>query len=269
MSVEASRVNENHVADIKSLEDVYPQSMRQSEAVLRSKLHGLARTRFQMSWILHSGERCVGYLLAYPQHSLLDVPNPDRIVYIDDIQVIPGFERELYHLLSLLGEDMRRLKIHHLAIEGVCRREAYRVFDRHQAVVRRLGWELAGSYEYWDQDLGEELCWMRWASLATEVGARVETTDRLALSSDVDEEVGLESSPGLVSLEDAPVAQEGEPLSALTFLILGAEDGELIPAPLHPPVAGVWCSIDLPGVRSFFGLPVARGAATQELSGPP
>ncbi|MGE0490327.1 MAG: hypothetical protein AB7S38_14055 [Vulcanimicrobiota bacterium] len=267
MTAKASRLGMRHTPDLVELENAYPPAMRQGEKVLRSKLRTLESYRLQLSFILHDEGRCVGYLVAYPQRSLLDVEKPDRIVYIDDIQVVQGHEAGLYRLLKLLSQELARFKMSHWPIEGVCRRRSFRVFQDHQSLIRRLGWELAGHYAYWDDQAGEEMCWMRWWPLAVGV-ERPPERDRIDLSGEQDYDD--DPLPELVSLEPAPrPAGADEPLPelvhlgplheekmpALTYLLLGDPDSELVPAPENPPVRH---RLEMPGVRSFFGNPRIR-----------
>ncbi|NDD30315.1 MAG: hypothetical protein EB084_18815 [Proteobacteria bacterium] len=164
-------------SQLADMEGRYPVSMRHGETGLRSRLEGLAKMQAAFASICHDEHgACLGYLIAWRGATLVDVPRPEPVVFIDDLQAADP--RALYPLLSQLADDIEAKSMQSLPIEGVCRRSAYRLFNEHQSVIRRLGYELHATYEYWDDELGEELCWMRWRSLR--VGATSDLTDAWA-----------------------------------------------------------------------------------------
>jgi hypothetical protein len=148
---------------LAALEERYPEAMRQGEAGWRARLDNLARSDESLSWIIEDDEGPLGYLVAWRGRSMVDVPRPEQVIFIDDLQAVKP--AVLYPLLQALAADLDAKGWLALPIEGVCRRNAYRVFREHDASIRRLGWELHATYEYWDDELGEELCWMRWRAL--------------------------------------------------------------------------------------------------------
>ena len=158
------RIGPHDAARLSAMEGRYPEAMRHGEAVLRNRFDALSRSDIAIAWLCENGEgECVGYLVAWRGRSMLDVPRPETVVFIDDLQAADP--RALWPLLVQLGEDIEAKALQALPIEGVCRRNAYRLFRDHDSAIRRLGYELHAHYEYWDENLGEELCWMRWRSL--------------------------------------------------------------------------------------------------------
>ena len=214
--------------------------MREPDATLKDKLGNLDKTKFNMSWILLAEQHCIGYLVAFPRRTLVDVPHYESVIYIDDLQVVPGHERYLFRMLSLLAKDIHRLRLAEKSIEGVCRRDAYKLFDRHRRVVERLGWEQVGTYEYWDDNLGEELCWMRWDPCQA---SKVQERDEVQFS----DEVTPQSTTKLVSLDDY------DPMEMLDVLEFFLVHEDQIRAPLYPPVAGTACLPELPGIQALLG----------------
>ncbi len=239
--IEEVRLGSRHFEHLKRMSARYPVAMREDDARLQSKLANLESTRFNMSWILLAEQHCVGYLVAYPRRTLVDVPHYESVIYVDDLQVVKGYERYLFRLLTLLAKDIHRLQLEKKSIEGVCRRDAYKLFDRHRGVIERLGWEQVATYEYWDDDLGEELSWMRWNPRRT---SQLEERDKVQFS---DEVAAAEERPKLVTLDDA------DPMEMLDVLEYFLVHEEQIKAPLYPPVAGIACLPNLPGVEVLLG----------------
>ncbi|MBI3927040.1 MAG: hypothetical protein HY319_16005 [Armatimonadetes bacterium] len=163
--------------------------MRQGEDAIREKLQGIEQSRHLMSRVVESHGQVVGYLLAWPSRSHVDVPRPEKVVYIDDMQVLPGFEHELWSLLGALAQDIERCGLRGLHIEGICRRRSFKVFSDHQSLIGRLGYELERTYEYWDDKADEEMCWMRWAPTSLTGPAVVSTSDSIDFSDDLEEEL--------------------------------------------------------------------------------
>ena len=111
----------------------------------------------------------MGYVLAYPAYTQLTFPNPEFVLYVDDLQVVPGFENVLFRLLDLFTSDVQELDLEHLAIEGVCRRNSYKLFKNHDPLMNKLGWELEAEHSYWGAEIGETLTWLRWKPCDQEI----------------------------------------------------------------------------------------------------
>ena len=199
----------------------------------------------------------MGYVVAYPQFSRLDQPTKERVIYVDDIFVKKGFEVCLFRLIQLFTGDARELGLRDCPIEGVCRVGAYRAFVNHDPLLQRLGWELAQKSAYWDETVQEEMCWLRWEPLY-EKAPRYHTSDRIAVSSEASEET--ESTAQLVSLEDTEAyayvpkrtretvePEEADEFAALTEIMIGKDDDDLVEIPTVPPV-------DKRELRDVFGI---------------
>lgn len=163
------RLTSEHAPLLSSMEDVYPEGMKQGLSVVTERLQILAETEVQMSWICLAEEECAGYLVAYPAYTQLSFPNPEFVIYIDDLQVTAGYEQYLFRLLELFTQDLKDLGLESLAVEGVCRRNSYKLFKKHDSVMNRLGWELEAENAYWEPEIAETLTWLRWKPCAQEV----------------------------------------------------------------------------------------------------
>jgi hypothetical protein len=164
--VEIRRVTPDDAALLASLENQVPPTMRFGESGLRERLERLETNGNSLSCLAEAKGAALGCLLAWTDRSLIDMPRPPRIILIDNLVVRPDQPRLLYRLLEHLAEDIAAQNLGQLSIEGVCRRRAYKVFQEHETAIARLGYEPAGTYEYWEDAIGEEVCWMRWVPLS-------------------------------------------------------------------------------------------------------
>lgn len=259
MPITPSRLTSAHLEDVLAQEHEYPPAYRLGREKLRKKLADLDESNCSMSWILHEDRACVAYVVVYPQFSRLDQSKKERVIYVDDIFVKKGYEVCLFRLIQLFTEEARKLGLRDCPIEGVCRVSAYRAFVNHDPLLKRLGWELAQKSEYWEDRLSEEMCWLRWEPLY-ETAPRYHTSDQIAVSSEASEETEPDSHGKLVTLEDTkhyayipkrelPREEEDEPdeYAALTEVMVGKDDEDLVPLPFIPPV-------DKSELRDVFGI---------------
>jgi hypothetical protein len=257
MAITPTRLTKAHIEDILAQENAYPPEYRLGRDKLEKKLKDLDDSKCSMAWILHEDGQCVAYVIVYPQFSRLDQPQKERVIYVDDIYVKQGYEACLFRLIKLFTGEARKLGMRDCPIEGVCRVSAYRAFVNHDPLLQRLGWELAKRSEYWESRVQEEMCWLRWEPLY-EVATRARTSDQVAVSS----EASGEPKPGgrLITIEDSEafayipkrrraVVEEEEPdeYAALTEVMIGKGDDDLVEIPAVPPV-------DVRELKDVFGI---------------
>lgn len=161
-SLRYERLQSQHASTLARMEKVYHPAMRQGEAVISERLRVLESTEVQMSWICHRGDECVGYIFAYPAYTQLEMPQPEFVNYVDDLQVKPGEIKVLFRLLRLFTDDIRSLDLDGLAIEGMCRENSYKLFRSHDKLMGKLGWRLEAERREWDPKISETMSWMRW-----------------------------------------------------------------------------------------------------------
>ncbi len=265
MSIVPSRLRREHLEDILLYETEYPPEYRLGRALLKQKLTDLENSGCSMGWIMHDNGTCVAYVVAYPQFSRLDQRGKERVVYVDDIFVKKGYEVCLFRLIQLFTSEAIKLGMRDCPIEGVCRVNAYRAFAAHDTLLKRLGWELAKKSEYWDPTVNEEMCWLRWEPVYQEA-AKFATGDSVSVSGEEADD-GFQS-PKVVSFADShrysyrpsvlpdDYYEEEAPddLSALTEVMVGRDDEELIEIRPEPPVNRKELQ-DVFGIREFFGQP--------------
>jgi len=162
VSLQCRRLAGDDAALIERLERAYPAAMRHGRDALAARLTELETSGLSFSWIAEEDGECQGYLVAWLTRSMVDTPRPEAVILVDDVRVVNAQGNVLYRLLKEMGEDLVERGHADKHVEGVCRRNAYKLFEEHAAPIRRLGYEMLAKYEYWDETLGEEMCWMRW-----------------------------------------------------------------------------------------------------------
>ena len=183
---EAQRLVPDDAEALAALQEAYPSGMREGVERLRHKLTLLDSSNFTCAWGLFEHERIVAYVIAFPRMSSVEGLEKEFVVYIDDLFVAPEAMGKLYRLLKVLQFDLEEAQLSHYPIEALCRRSFFRLLLNHPDVFRRIGYELIGHYEYWDEEIGEEMCWIRlhpWGK-----GSLVER-DEVSLSQDLLEEM--------------------------------------------------------------------------------
>jgi hypothetical protein len=257
MAFRPTRLTRAHIEDILAREKEYPPDFRLGREKLEKKLRDLEESKCSMAWIIHDNDSCIAYVIAYPQFSRLDQPRTERVIYVDDIFVKSGFEICLFRLIQLFTGDARELGFRDCPIEGVCRAGAYRAFANHDPLLQRLGWELSQKSAYWDKTVQEEMCWLRWEPLY-EAAPKFSTSDQVAVSSEASDE--HDSPSRLITLEDTEAyayvptrtkqvvePEEPDEFAALTEIMIGKDDDDLVGIPAVPPV-------DKRELRDVFGI---------------
>lgn len=257
-------------------EKEYPPEYRLGRSVLHNKLLELERSGCSMSWIIHDASQCVAYIVVYPQFSRLQSAAKERVIYVDDVFVKPGYEICLFRLIQLFTRQAMELGFRDRPIEGVCRAGAYQAFASHDSLLRKLGWELAKKSAYWDSTVNEEMCWLRWEPLYEEQQKVPKAGDSVSVSKDEDDDpretarlVTFEQSaryayrPSVLP-DDYFEEQEPDELSALTVAMLGQGDEDLIEIPVAPIFSRLVLRDSL-GIMDFFGTKPVREPARQRL----
>lgn len=264
-----------HLEDLLALETEYPPDYRLGREVLAAKLENLESCGYSLSWIIHVDGACVAYIVVYPQYSRLEGRAKEPVIYVDDVYVQKGFEVCLFRLIQHFTRQASEMGMRHFPIEGVCRVGAYRAFASHDSLLRRLGWELAKKSEYWDSHVEEEMCWLRWEPLV-EQGQSSPGKDLVSVSQEASDGSGQVPHARLVTFEQSqryayrpsvlpegyvlPGEEEQDEFSALTEVMLGKGDDDLVEIMAAPPVDRASLR-DVFGIQKFFGTAPPRGRA--------
>jgi len=160
--METVRLTAEHAEKIAALEQaVYPPEFLSGEAAIRENLLNAERAGDNLSWGLFEDEEMAAYLVAWVTYSLIEGRGREEVVFIDDIVVLKGRQNAFFSLLQALTDSIEEKNLTHLAIEGTTRKESFKVFSSHSRIFDELGYTLVGTHEYWDEDLGENLTFIR------------------------------------------------------------------------------------------------------------
>jgi hypothetical protein len=162
---EALRLGPEHAEALEEAQNCYPSGLRETLPRLKDKLTLLDQSDFTSAWGLFEGNSLIAYVIAFPRKSLLEGRSKETVLGIDDLWVSPRHTGKLYSLLKILHFDLEEAQLAHLDIEALSRRSFYRLVEQHPEVFRRIGYEVLGSYVYWEDRIGEEMCWVRFSPL--------------------------------------------------------------------------------------------------------
>ena len=162
---EALRLGPDDAEALVAIEKEYPRGHQEGLEKIRHKLKLLDSSEYSFAWGLFEEGQLVAYVIAYPGKSSIESREDESIIFIDDLYVAPDHAQLLYRLLKVLQFDLKEAKLGHLHLEGLSRRSFFRLVEEHPYVFRRLGYEVVGSYAYWDKKAGEEMFFARYAPL--------------------------------------------------------------------------------------------------------
>ena len=152
---------------------------------------------------LFAGDELVGYVLAHLDDGAEIPAQPiGDNVYVADMAVLPGYQRHLIKLVTAFAREVR-LEYPGLPIVAHAIRDTARMWGRHPAVFRKLGFALAAATGDQTTPAGQSAPLVVWEPLAAGPGARRQppansshASERFRTSS------GMELRTGLVVDED-------------------------------------------------------------------
>jgi len=167
--METVRLTAESAEKIAALEQaVYPSEFLSGEAAIRENLLNAEKARDSLSWGIVDGDELTAYMMAWVTYSLIEGREREEVVFIDDIVVLKGHQSAFFGLLQALRDDLVEKKLSHLPIEGTTREASFKVFSSHRRIFEELGYELVGTHEYWDEELCENLTFIRFHPFAPE-----------------------------------------------------------------------------------------------------
>lgn len=156
------KLQEEHLPALAKLEEaVYAPPFRTGLPELIENFKAMAEDDQNFSWGLFHGEDLVGYLVVWIEKSCLNTD--EDIIFIDDVLILPQFKSKFVLLYQALREEILERGLGDMFLEGVSRREAYELYTKHPLIIRRLGYKMTNSMEFYDKELGETLFWTRYA----------------------------------------------------------------------------------------------------------
>ena len=128
---------------------VYSREYQEPEHLIEARLRYEDDHYGSLNLGLFAGDELVGYVLAYLDDGA-EIPGQaiGDNVYVADMAVLPGYQRHLLKLLTAFTREVR-LEYPGLPIVAHAIRETGKMWRRHHAVFRKLGFALAA-------ELGDE-----------------------------------------------------------------------------------------------------------------
>ncbi|GEM_PF-754220 len=160
--METVRLTAGYAEKIAALEQaVYPPEFLSGVSVIRENLLNAERADENLSLGILDGEELMAYLIAWVTYSLIERRSQEEVIFIDDIVVLKGHVNAFFDLLQALRDYLIEKKLTHLPIEGTTREGSFKVFASHKRIFDELGYTLVGTHEYWDEELCENLTFVR------------------------------------------------------------------------------------------------------------
>lgn len=102
-----------------------------------------------------------GYMLAWLEESRLEGLQ-ESVLLIDDLALPEGSTADLQKLLRNLVSQLEESQLAHLAIEGTAPSSFAETLRSLERFIHKLGYELVASEDYFEDELGMELTWVRY-----------------------------------------------------------------------------------------------------------
>ena len=182
---------------------VYSREYQEPEHLIEARLRYEDDHYGSLNLGMFAGDELVGYVLAYLDDGA-EIPGQaiGDHVYVADMAVLPGYQRHLFKLLTAFTREVR-LEYPGLPIVAHSIQETGKMWRRHDAVLRKLGFALATELSDESTRAGQPAPVVVWAPLSAErrtdrerSAAGLRTTERCRTSS------GKELRTGLVVDED-------------------------------------------------------------------
>ncbi|MBN9413906.1 MAG: hypothetical protein J0I12_00650 [Candidatus Eremiobacteraeota bacterium] len=141
--------------------DFYPEEMLYEAGDIASALATAVREGGNFSVGLVERGNLLAYMLAWLEESRVEGLR-ESVVLIDDLALATGEAEDLRLLLSHLVQRLEQADLTHLAIEGSLLPDTREMFWGLARFIGSLGYELVASQDYWEEEVGAELTWVRY-----------------------------------------------------------------------------------------------------------
>ncbi|MBS2040889.1 hypothetical protein JST97_38230 [bacterium] len=141
--------------------DYYPEEMQVEVQEIADALATAVQEGGNFSAGLLERGQLMAYMLAWLEESRLDGLR-ESVVLIDDLALATGQVSDLRLLISHLVRQLHDAGLSHLAIEGSLLPDTSAIFLGQERFFASLGYEMVASQEYWEEELGAELIWVRY-----------------------------------------------------------------------------------------------------------
>ena len=164
--IQVARLSAHHLGSVVALErEIYPPEVQEEESLIAARLRFEDENYSSLNLGLFEDDRLVGYLLAhvddgteYPEAGLGDN------VYIADIAVRPMYRRQLIRLLQAFAREVR-IEYPGLPVVAHSIRGTSELWERHAAIIQRLGGRMATRLDGVRTRSGEEASLVVWRQL--------------------------------------------------------------------------------------------------------
>lgn len=166
----------------------YPEEMALDPGEIADSLTAAEEEggNFSLGLVDHGQLR--GYMLAWLEESRVEGVR-ESVVLIDDLTVGTGSVADLQKLLRSLVGNLEDSGLSHLAIEGTLLPETRDTFLGQQRFFASLGYELVASQEYFEDEIGVELTWVRYERpVEVEASAAAESWDGSEFAPEAEDE---------------------------------------------------------------------------------
>ena len=146
--VQVARLSEEELPAVVALErQTYPPDSREPESLIRARLRYEDEHYSSLNIGLFVDEKLGGYVLAHLDDGaeFQGIALGDN-VYIADLVILPQYRRYLFRLLAALAREVR-LEYPDLPVVAHSIRDTSALWQRHAAVMRRLGVSMTTSIE--------------------------------------------------------------------------------------------------------------------------
>lgn len=165
--VQIGRLSEQHLAVVMALErQVYPPEAQEPESLVRARLRFEDKEYSSLNLGLFDDERLVGYVLAHLDDGAdFRAQGIGDNIYVADIAVLPAYRR---HLIRLLAAFAREVRIEYPGLPVVAHsiHDTAGIWQRHAAVIRRLGGRMSAKVENVTNAAGHNATLVVWRPLA-------------------------------------------------------------------------------------------------------
>lgn len=117
------------------------------------------QSNFSMGFV--DGSRLHGYMLAWLEESRVE-GNRESVLLIEDLAVDDTVRSQVSKLFRILVQNLEESGLHDIAIEAVVLASLQQTYANHTRLFSSLGYELAATSTYEDEDLGQEMVWVRY-----------------------------------------------------------------------------------------------------------
>lgn len=152
-------IDAESIAYLASL--LHPVELHMEPEEIADALEAAAQEDANYSMGFVDGARLHGYMLAWLEESRVE-GNRESVLLIDDVLVDETASPQAAKLFRILVQNLEESGLGDVAIEAVLLASMQPFLDRHVRAFSALGYEVAASTTYDDEELGQQMLWVRY-----------------------------------------------------------------------------------------------------------